>query len=821
MARYTGGFGSGLASGLTQVLGYGQQQRANKLARDRYDLDQDKFDYAKERDITADSQWEKNYKLAKNNYDLLFEADARAAEKWDLDKNKLTEEALHKANDRIIGAGQNQGFISRTDPTQLDRVRTAELLREGGPVNDRWAMDLAQNSKGLALPEGFTLSRLDRDPTTGEIAVYGTHADKSESEPASPRAMGAGGVITEDGSSDDSSPIAVFTPEKFAALLDDEYRLSVSLNSGLGGTNAQSVFLVGQGMAEADADALIERRLALATLHTEVVTANDAAAKDPSTGEGTNVGMMRAFRSALASAESEHERLGILIDQAETSGIEVPDVLIESYASGQQPPAPSTERQMGTTPGAMGQAPIVDDEAPRKELFGIPYRRTPSTVRYPSEINDDPRGAEFLEREGEGSPIGYRPAVLERKIAKQKEIVAQSGALDTPAGRRAQDTLDALMQQKYGQGSLVDVATSPEAIQAAEQLQNGIFAQFDRLSAKEAAEKASSGEVTVTDEDKKSMSTVLQSAGVKTAADLNGLPFQAQRDARALLMVIAPTEGMRNQFAKELSNMGTGGTPMSSARELAKLQVDIGQLEVSRQNAATSRRTAATGERQATTAEGRLELDRERRNDSLLQYIDSQATALGKKVTTALTNVANSMYEVDDEGEPIPGQIASDFNFSRVAAAMTESLGEVTRNLGTTRKDSNAEAQLKNAQNAIFSMGIQALAESEEYGSFSENFRPDGELDFIDQNDEFLARVIIGSQVESGPNEGQPLTWGIQELGSKLQVEETIPASVVKNMFGDEGYKAFVDNFREIEIKRKRDEKRAAAKRKRDAKNNP
>ena len=76
-------------------------------------------------------------------------------------------------------------------------------------------------------------------------------------------------------------------------------------------------------------------------------------------------------------------------------------------------------------------------------------------------------------------------------------------------------------------------------------------------------------------------------------------------------------------------------------------------------------------------------------------------------------------------------------------------------------------------------MGIQALAESEEYGSFMENFLPDGEIDHIGSNDVYLDRLIITP-------DGR---LAVIDRATGQQVEETIPASVARRLFGETGWK--------------------------------
>ena len=88
------------------------------------------------------------------------------------------------------------------------------------------------------------------------------------------------------------------------------------------------------------------------------------------------------------------------------------------------------------------------------------------------------------------------------------------------------------------------------------------------------------------------------------------------------------------------------------------------------------------------------------------------------------------------------------------------------------------KSQTRLALNAMISMGLQGLAESEEYGTFFENFLPDGEIDHIGSNDVYLDRLIIRP-------DGR---WAVIDRADGEQVEETIPASVARRLFGETGW---------------------------------
>jgi hypothetical protein len=96
------------------------------------------------------------------------------------------------------------------------------------------------------------------------------------------------------------------------------------------------------------------------------------------------------------------------------------------------------------------------------------------------------------------------------------------------------------------------------------------------------------------------------------------------------------------------------------------------------------------------------------------------------------------------------------------------------------------KSQTRLALNSMISMGIQALGESEEYGSFMENFIPDGEIDHIGSNDVYLDRLIITPDKR----------LAVIDRATGEQVEETIPASVARRLFGETAW-AYVK--REIE----------------------
>jgi hypothetical protein len=100
---------------------------------------------------------------------------------------------------------------------------------------------------------------------------------------------------------------------------------------------------------------------------------------------------------------------------------------------------------------------------------------------------------------------------------------------------------------------------------------------------------------------------------------------------------------------------------------------------------------------------------------------------------------------------------------------------------------------MQQALNSMVSLGFQALAESEEFGPLFANLMPDGEIDHIGSSDIFLNRLAV----DKVDGSGKPKTFKVINPASQLQVEETIPASVIKNLFGASGYTYVVNEIKE------------------------
>jgi hypothetical protein len=773
----TGNFGSGLVSGLTQGLGYGQQQRAHQLARDK--LDEQVRQYDQNYSLQQD-----NYNLNKTQTDLNVEANKRAVALQPgalkaqelanvgigLDNQKKQIDFTRESNDTWIGnavAGDEQtAWITPDDPTRLNRENSLRNVIAGGRENDFLILDTFNRDPHL--PEGFKYDRIVRKD--GSLAISGTYTSGPK--------KGQKGVLTEDGGIGDDSQIAALPPEMVVGLIDGEYTTNIR-GASEGGKSSWVVQYkvanyVAQGVSQEEAEIRaveeVNTDTATATLQTQVQGEVDRASVDPETGE-KDARMSRSFRSILASAETDTEKLGMLIDQAETMGIEVPDIL---QAALQRGSVDASQPQTGATPEATGQAPSGTPLWKRNE-------KAPDPEAEVAALDADIEKAEASISISASKTGGRQNRIRDQKLKRVEELKAQRAAL---LGTEA--------------GGLSDIQNqSAEVKKAAQALETGIFAGIDELSPEEIEQKATSGELQATPQDEANLAAVLKEAGIESPADIPvKLPPKAQIAAYTWLMTIAPDNTARESIRKELHNLRTSGRIDAS-------RLDLQTLEVNRQNALTSwMRLGLDKERfeqavrlyeEVTRPKAALEL--EQHFLAVEKHDWGVGEVYGKRLAESFQQAKFAVYGSDD-GTP-KGNINDTIKFDKARfykeyagahGAFTRTYQDYRKSIGTA-----AEPQMQQALNSMVSLGFQALAESEEFGPLFANLMPDGEIDHIGSSDIFLNRLAV----DKVDGSGKPKTFKVINPASQLQVEETIPASVIKNLFGASGYTYVVNEIKE------------------------
>jgi len=674
----------GMLGGANAVQAFGQQQFQNKLARDKFD--------------EQTRQYDQNYELAQNEYNL-------NKVKSDQDTKKFNRDELYIKNDRWIGNAQNQGWMRTDDWSSLDIDKSTQLITQGGQVNDAFILDMA--NRDVDLPEGFKLDTVDR--TTGKIIISGTHKD------------GTKGVLTVDGKISNDAEVIGLESSQLAQLMNDEYIMNIAGNSNMGSTSALVQMNVARGMSQADAAALAKRQKSYATLQTQVVGEIDKAADNPATGEGTNVGLKRAFRSALAAAETPEAKLSILIEQATAMGIEIPEILVQ----------PAAEEKIETQP-----------EAQRKPTNAFDALAQEHDASVPRETLD-----EKIARAKKAVDIAGSPTAKRSASTRLKQLEAEKAELPKADG------LSSIPNQ------------SEEAKVAATALEEGLFSRIEGMDGEQIKEYINNGGFTPTQEDGENITAVLKDAGVETMADVDMLPTKAQIDTRVWLMMIAPDVQTKDRLGKEISNLLSG-----SNRADASL-LEVQEIRVKEKNAAASGFSAETG---------RLNYFKD------IQKFDWDVSEKqGGRIRDNFTLAQEAIYGLDSDGN-VNTEIT--FDKGRLYSKFGGPQGAFTKMYQDYRDATTpkAQAQTRLALNSMISIGLQALAESEEYGAFGENLLPDGEIDHIGGSDIFLDRLIIKP-------DGR---LAVIDLNSGEQVEETIPIAVVRKLFGETAW-AYVK--REIE----------------------
>ena len=284
------------------------------------------------------------------------------------------------------------------------------------------------------------------------------------------------------------------------------------------------------------------------------------------------------------------------------------------------------------------------------------------------------------------------------------------------------------------------------------------------------------GKVQFTQEEIVALQERLKGKGIETLEDMNKATRVEQQELRAMLSTIAVNKEQRKTYLERMNNVMATGSADYNSKDLQEAQLAQQTEERAGFQAETSRMTANTAQMTAET--GRLNYFRQ------VEGHDWKVSEkIGDRIRGNFAAAKAAIYGTDDDGN-----VNSDINFdegrffSEYRGAFDGAYTEF-RNApsGTPRK---AESQV--ALNSMISMGIQALAESEEYGSFGENFLPDGAIDYIDGNDNLLSRLQVqadGSVIVYDPT-------------TDSQQDESVPASVLRRIFGDSGYAYFIKEIR-------------------------
>ena len=363
------------------------------------------------------------------------------------------------------------------------------------------------------------------------------------------------------------------------------------------------------------------------------------------------------------------------------------------------------------------------------------------------------------------APTATTTAENSAEIARLEEEIA---SIPSGEGRGGEVKREALQEQV---DRLKGASPAPVAPTAAAEEGKPVAASGSGLKkAVEATEKdIVEGNVQFTQAEIESLQERLKAKGIDTLEEMNKATREEQQELRAMLSTIAVNKDQRAEYLKRMNNVMATGSADFNSKEMQEAKIAQQTEDRAGYQAETARTVADTG---------RLNYFRQ------VEAHDWKVSEkVGERIRDNFTTAKKAIYGVDDEGN-----LNNDINFdedrffSEYRGAFEGAFKEFrSASSGTPQK---AETQV--ALNSMISMGIQALAESEEYGSFGENFLPDGAVDYIDGNDDLLSRLQVqsdGSVIVYDPTTG-------------AQQDESVPKSVLRRIFGDSGYAYFVKEIR-------------------------
>lgn len=269
-----------------------------------------------------------------------------------------------------------------------------------------------------------------------------------------------------------------------------------------------------------------------------------------------------------------------------------------------------------------------------------------------------------------------------------------------------------------------------------------------------------SGKTQITQEEIDALQARLKDEGITNMADLYKTSAATQQQFRLAISVLARDKETRRDYVNRFNNMIATGDPNYSPKDLAS-------DSIAQQNADSSSSRARTSLAQHF--------------QQVEKYNFDVGEKIGSRIRDNFTAAKKAIYGYDKKGK-IGDKI--DFDEGRFFSEFGSAFNSAYREY-TNAKSAEAKAATQVALNSMISMGIQALAESEEYGSFGENFLPDGSIDFIDGNDALFSRLAKrpdGSVVVVDSN-------GVQQ-------DESVPKSVLKKVFGNAGYGYFLKEIK-------------------------
>ena len=563
-----GDFGGGLLAGMQGVQAFAQQRRDNKYRQDALQVDRDQLGQAAKEHEDRVAQWGKDNEINSRNATVsernattnegnlavsqgnlkVNQGDLKLRQNEDSrEQTEFSQSQAQMASKEVFANGQAQGYYSPGESQYLKTDRLASDLSSGANrQTDQFSLSVLNQTPRA---EDFTFTSIDRTTVPGKAIIRGRYADGRE------------GVMTAEGGIQEGEEVVVLDFSDAAQLISNEFpRIGIKAL----GAQAYSELMAKEGL---NREVVTSRTQAVAQ-EAAVVTAVDA------TGD---VGMARAFRSALAAAETEQESQEILTDMAQTLGVEY------------KPPVATPRDQ------------VVDYQVPtgayagRNSAIGIDSREVKGFAAR-GRITVLERKTAKLEEKAKGQS----GLALEKTNAQLDEVYNDRQALVDGQNKESLRLVDgeiadlqarfdkaAPARKEFWQGKLDEKTAKRDEIRTAlgeltpamqtdtyKQLEAAVFTRLEGMSKAEIDAAVDSGDLPFSPEQVSTMRQRAQEAGVEKPADLAKLPSKERLGYYALLSTIAGDANQREAFRNENANLLETGTASMSAKDVDTSQRD-------------------------------------------------------------------------------------------------------------------------------------------------------------------------------------------------------------------------------------------------------
>ncbi len=711
-----GDFGGGLLAGAQGVQAFAQQRRDNKYRQDALQVDRDRLGQSAKEHEDRVAQWAKdneinsrnatvaernastnegnlgvsrgNLEVNRGNLKLAQNQDARTQTEFDAGRAALG------AQD-VFALGQALDYYNPGESQYLRVDTLASDLQSGANrQTDRFSIGALNNTPRA---EGFTFTAIDRTTVPGKAIVRGRYEDGRE------------GVMTAEGGIQEGEEVVALDFNQAAKLISNEFpSIGIKAYGGAG----YSEILSKEGLNRE----VVNTRTQAVEQQTAVMAAVDAT---------NEVGMARAFRSALASAENEQERQQILGDTAKSLGVEY------------NPPV--------DTSGQLVDYNISADaytSTRGQGQFGFDSRK----LRRPTSINRvktiDRRTAALEEKAKTQSGLALQKTneKLDDLYNDRQELVARE---NTESLRLVEEEISGLEERlgkaaparkEYWQGKLDEKTAKRNELSAAvtgvtpamqtesyKQLEAEVFTRLEGMSKAEIDAAVDSGDLPFSPEQVSTMRQRAQEAGIEKPADLAKLPSKERLGYYALLSTIAGDANQREAFRNENANLLETGTASMSAKDADTSQRDRLKIGNERDRIAASMYSYRTSRRE--------QLEKARTNQSA-------SVRRAGEVASEIFIAADDIFFDAETGE-FKGSLDAARRFSRELPALQSKAAEFRP--GTEEfdlVDASISSGVSNVVGAYVADGDSTFVD----GAFALFFRdnPNGQT-----SDFSLSRVVV------------------------------------------------------------------------------